>query len=250
MRDQQSCLRDEAGGQVNARGGAYTVSFLAALGLHAGLLFGWSRVFPEQPEFGMDAGEAVEVLLVEAAGEPIAEVAPVPETPEPPPPEPESPPPPEPILEPPPPPEPLPSEVIEPTPAPPKPVATPRPARRPATTTPAQPAPGAASGVPGKPATSGPSGVRTQAKPNYLRNPPPPYPPASRQAGEHGVVTLLVSVSEDGRATSVRLKRSSGFARLDASALNAVQRWRFSPSRIGNVAIASEVEVPVRFKLE
>lgn len=216
------------------------------MGLHAVVIFALGSAFVPQPEYTVTAGESIEMTLVESAEapvpEPIAESTPPPE-PEvvPPPPEPE--PEPEPIVTPPPPVKP---EMVQPrsdTPPPPKPPATPRPPRR--TTAPARPASPSAqpAGAPG------PIGLRTNAKPNYLNNPPPPYPAASKQAREEGVVVLTVAVTEQGRAASVRLHRSSGFPRLDAAALTAVQRWRFSPGRIGGIAVASEVQVPVRFKL-
>lgn len=224
---------------MSARVGSYWVWLLGAAGLHAGLLFAWDTFLARPPEVAMSAGESIEMTLVEAAGEPEIEAAPPEPEPEPPPPEPE----PEPIPEP---TSPEPEMVApSPDPAPPRPASTPRPVRRSATAASSRPA-SAPKGNPGPP---DPTGVKTQAKPNYLRNPRPPYPPAAKAAGEQGTVLLSVSVTEDGRAGSVRLARSSGFPRLDESARTAVQRWRFSPARIGTLAVASEVEVPVRFQI-
>jgi protein TonB len=242
---------------VSARANTYAICFFAAAGLHAGMLYGWGRMLHTAPEFAMSNGQAVEVMLVEAA-EPEMEIAAPPE-PEPAP-EPEAPP--EELL----PPEPHPQpevqrepepepELVTPTPDPaPKPKArlasTPRVAPRsaaPPAAKPAQRGGGSPSGVPG--ASAGPAGVRTKAKPNYLSNPPPKYPAASRQAREQGVVILLVAVGADGRPGAVRLHRSSGYSRLDEAARLAVQRWRFSPARVGGIAVDSEVEVPVRFRL-
>jgi protein TonB len=60
---------------------------------------------------------------------------------------------------------------------------------------------------------------------------------------------LAVEVTADGRAGSVRLSQSSGFPVLDAAALQAVRRWTFDPARNLGMAVASQVEVPVRFDL-
>ena len=232
---------------MNGRGRPYSIAFVLAACLHAGLLFAGGKVLQTRAEFAIAAGESVELTLVESAGEQQAELAPEP------PPEP-LPPPLEPIAEPPvdpPPPEPLdapePQMIEPPREEPPTPTTRPKSERTSATTAPkshsTQRAVTTAAGRAG-------SGARTQAKPDYLSNPPPAYPAASRQAGEQGVVMLVVSVTEHGRAAAVRLKRSSGFARLDTAARTAVQRWRFSPAKIGGIPVGTEVEVPVRFQLK
>lgn len=84
---------------------------------------------------------------------------------------------------------------------------------------------------------------------DYLSNPPPDYPPASRATGEHGKVLLDVQVSPTGEALDVQLHTSCGFERLDAAALNAVRRWKFAPARRGAEAVAAWVVVPILFSL-
>lgn len=84
----------------------------------------------------------------------------------------------------------------------------------------------------------------------YLNNPTPVYPSLSRRLGEQGSVLLAVHVSEQGRADTVQLKRSSGFPRLDDAALDAVRRWRFVAAKQGEQLVASWVNVPVKFVLE
>ncbi|MBS1160061.1 MAG: energy transducer TonB [Proteobacteria bacterium] len=84
---------------------------------------------------------------------------------------------------------------------------------------------------------------------NYLSNPKPPYPSASRRLGEAGTVYLRVHVSAEGQAHKVELKTSSGFPRLDQSALDTVAQWRFVPAKRGSTAVTSWVVVPVVFSL-
>jgi protein TonB len=84
----------------------------------------------------------------------------------------------------------------------------------------------------------------------YLANPKPAYPPASRRLGEEGRVVLRVYVGTDGLAEKVEIKNTSGFARLDAAAHDAVVRWRFVPARRGEQAVAAWVLVPIVFNLE
>ncbi|MFZ4536957.1 energy transducer TonB [Propionivibrio sp.] len=85
---------------------------------------------------------------------------------------------------------------------------------------------------------------------DYLNNPKPTYPPASRRLHEEGEVVLRVRVSAEGHPESVEIKQSSGFPRLDRAAEAAVSRWRFVPARRGDVAIAVWIQVPITFNLQ
>jgi protein TonB len=85
---------------------------------------------------------------------------------------------------------------------------------------------------------------------DYLDNPKPQYPHASRRLGEEGRVVLRVFVSADGDAKRVEVKQSSGFQRLDQAAENAVARWRFVPARRGEQAVSAWVAVPIEFSLK
>lgn len=87
------------------------------------------------------------------------------------------------------------------------------------------------------------------ATPDYLRNPAPYYPMAARKAHEEGVVMLIVRVDANGDVEDLSLKKSSGFPRLDTAAEQAVRAWKFHPARTAGMAVASIVEVPVRFVL-
>ncbi len=72
----------------------------------------------------------------------------------------------------------------------------------------------------------------------------PVYPLASRRKGEEGEVRLLVRLGPGGAILSVEVMGSSGYPSLDASALAAVKKWRFSPRT------PKELIVPVIFRLE
>lgn len=78
----------------------------------------------------------------------------------------------------------------------------------------------------------------------------PVYPPASRRAGEAGQVLLRVLVDESGRPREVRILKSSGFERLDESAVAAIRRWHFSPARQGSGPVIAWTQVSVVFRLE
>lgn len=85
---------------------------------------------------------------------------------------------------------------------------------------------------------------------DYLDNPPPVFPSLSRRMGEQGRLILRVLVSPGGGAAEVQVRTSSGFARLDESARDAVRRWKFVPARRGGEAVAAWVLIPISFRLE
>jgi protein TonB len=87
------------------------------------------------------------------------------------------------------------------------------------------------------------------AMPNYFKNPDPSYPALARRRHQEGVVLLAVKVTAKGKAKGITVKKSSGFRLLDEAALKAVQDWEFQPARAGSLAVDSEIEVPVQFKL-
>jgi len=61
---------------------------------------------------------------------------------------------------------------------------------------------------------------------------------------------LRVVVKPDGTPDAVALRQSSGSARLDEAALEAVRRWRFVPARQGDTPVSAAVIVPIVFSLE
>jgi len=88
-----------------------------------------------------------------------------------------------------------------------------------------------------------------EAKPDYLRNPPPVYPEAARRKHQEGLVVLAVTVTPQGHASEVKIKKSSGYPILDHAALEAVRNWEFQPARLGPLALESQIEIPVHFEL-
>ncbi len=85
---------------------------------------------------------------------------------------------------------------------------------------------------------------------DYLRNPSPGYPRASRSLGEEGTVRLRIEVSAEGKPLQVLIEKTSGFPRLDRAAQETVaSSWRFVPARRGQQAVTAWVIVPVTFSL-
>src|SRR5690606_7164175 len=80
-------------------------------------------------------------------------------------------------------------------------------------------------------------------------NPAPPYPARSRRLREEGTVVLALWVLPDGRVGEVQVAESSGHARLDAAAREAVRHWRYTAARQGGQPIAWRYRQPVVFSL-
>lgn len=101
-------------------------------------------------------------------------------------------------------------------------------------------------GEPGGPKDAGEGIVMAAAK---IQGAKPHYPLPALKQGLEGTVRLRVTVSADGRVTSVTVVETSGHAILDRAARDDVSRWRFSPARRATGPIASVIEVPIEFKL-
>ncbi|SRR5712664_1862603 len=83
--------------------------------------------------------------------------------------------------------------------------------------------------TPPPPATHPPAGP-TKFDPNAASGsfPPPEYPVLAHAHQYQGTVTLEIFVDADGKITSVKVQKSSGYTILDDAALKAVkERWRF-----------------------
>jgi protein TonB len=163
----------------------------------------------------------------------------------------EPPPPPETFPEPPP-PKPEPHHVVHATPpvhvqTPPTPMSVPD-LPAPPEAIPSTPSPLNADSGPASPPDLG-SGGATQAL-AYASPMQPRYPPASVRAREEGVVTLRVLVDASGVPQRVEIARSSGHARLDASAKESVEHARFRPVMQNGVAVPAWGIVPIAFRLE
>jgi protein TonB len=130
---------------------------------------------------------------------------------------------------------------VAPTPLPPAP--TP-PVTDAAALLPPAPAPAAPPAQPPGPKQVPPRALR------YAVEPPIEVPPLSRRLRESGVVVLHVVVNTAGLPRSVTLKRSSGFARLDEQAVDAMRRARFHPCMDNGAPIECTSDATLAYELE
>ena len=97
-----------------------------------------------------------------------------------------------------------------------------------------------------------PSSLRSQGiqARNQFTNPKPPYPLVSRRMGEQGAVDLRLCLTYQGQIESVSVIKSSGYKRLDSSALETVKTWKFSPLEMVDASSNDCYRLPIHFKLE
>lgn len=83
--------------------------------------------------------------------------------------------------------------------------------------------------------------------PTKMRDVAPIYPPIAQSARVQGMVILEATIGVDGRVTNVRVLRSIPL--LDRAAVEAVQQWEYSPTRLNGVPVPVVMSVTVRFDL-
>lgn len=89
----------------------------------------------------------------------------------------------------------------------------------------------------------------TIAYPLYKENSPPVYPAIARVRGYEGVVLVSAEVLPDGRVGSMKIRKSSGYAILDQSAIEAVRPWKFEPAKKYGSPLTVWVDLPIKFIL-
>jgi protein TonB len=86
--------------------------------------------------------------------------------------------------------------------------------------------------------------------PSYLSRIEPDYPAQARRQHQAGSVILALYINELGSLDKVAIVKSSGFALLDAAAVEAMKESRFRPAYEGNTPTPSRAEVTVTFQIE
>lgn len=139
-----------------------------------------------------------------------------------------------------------PPPVVQTNAPPPPVVAAPQPA-------PQAPAPVAKASAPAAPAPilaqSGPVSVGDLSS-KMVSAKPPKMPFESRKKKEQGSVVLRVLLDVGGSVSDLSIAKSSGFTRLDKAALEAVRKWRWSPTVRGGEAVMVTGSVKVDFILQ
>jgi protein TonB len=95
--------------------------------------------------------------------------------------------------------------------------------------------------------TPAPAAPRVITDVAYIEAPQPRYPVESRRSGEEGLVVLRVLINEGGSVARIEIERSSGHARLDDAACQAVKRARFRPYVENGVPRMALATIPIEF---
>lgn len=93
--------------------------------------------------------------------------------------------------------------------------------------------------------------ARPAVPPRLIAGAAPDYPDGLRRQGIEGAVRVRVVVGSDGSVESAAVTSSSGYAEMDAAAVAAVYRYRFSAARnIYDEPVRCAVGQTVRFQLQ
>ena len=87
-----------------------------------------------------------------------------------------------------------------------------------------------------------------EAKP--LQSLEPEYPELSRRKKEEGLCIVFVVISDKGEVLDAKIEKSSGFIRLDQSALEQVKRTQFLPAKQKNENVLSKKKIIFNFELK
>jgi protein TonB len=95
---------------------------------------------------------------------------------------------------------------------------------------------------------TGPVRVGGQIKPpRKLNDAPPVYPNLARESRVQGVVILEATIGPDGSVDNVKVLR--GIPLLNDAAVDAVRKWRYSPTLLNGVPVPVIMSVTVNFTL-
>jgi protein TonB len=104
--------------------------------------------------------------------------------------------------------------------------------------------------APRETAVSPPAPGIADAYPLYRDNVPPVYPEIARIRGYEGIVLVAAEILPDGSVGNMKIRKSSGHAILDQSAVEAVKPWKFEPAKKSGKPFAVWVELPIKFVLQ
>lgn len=78
----------------------------------------------------------------------------------------------------------------------------------------------------------------------------PNYPDIAKENEEEGVVTLTLTIASNGQTRGIKILKTSGFSRLDRSAMNAMKRCLFNPALKNGKPVDVAYTQKIRFSLD
>lgn len=104
--------------------------------------------------------------------------------------------------------------------------------------------------VPPRQMETGPVTLSTELSVSCPSLTAPVYPAISRRMGEEGKLVLRVELDEHGDVDDAQVVDSSGYARLDNAALEAVKNWQCRPSTRNGQPVRAVALQPFDFVLQ
>lgn len=92
------------------------------------------------------------------------------------------------------------------------------------------------------------AGTNGATVPECIRCPPPEYTNTARKVKFTGTVVLMVTVTEEGRASDIGIIKGVPYG-LNEAAIKAVSAWSFKPATYGGKPIAARVPIESTFRL-
>jgi TonB family protein len=78
---------------------------------------------------------------------------------------------------------------------------------------------------------------------------PPNYPPELKRKGTEGFAEVAFVVDAQGNVQNVRVL-SSSMREFERAAMEAISKWKFKPGRKGGKPVATNMSVPINFRLD
>ena len=103
--------------------------------------------------------------------------------------------------------------------------------------------------TPNKVSTAIPTAGVTLTKPKRLSSVQPAYPALLKTQGIEGDVAVLIQIDTEGRVTSVKMVKGSGYPEFDEAATAAALKERFSPAVRNGEAIDYTLKYTYRFRV-
>lgn len=113
----------------------------------------------------------------------------------------------------------------------------------------ASPAAGSAAAKPANQVAAAPAGGPTTAA-VLIRQSQPKYPARAARAQQEGHVLVSFTVTPEGRTANIKVVESQPGRIFDRAAMDAVEGYRFTPAMKDGVAVPSQRQQPIDFKLK
>ncbi len=90
---------------------------------------------------------------------------------------------------------------------------------------------------------------KVDERPTPVKTVPPKYPSELKRDGISGIVAVQVVIDESGKVISTKVIKTTN-ADFDRWAIEAAEKWTFTPGKVGGKPVKMRLTVPFRFNAE